>query len=237
MSFCFKAEPAWPKLSWIATWKRGERVRVRHGSRVETCDDWFGEIVWSGPYDAAQFHRTDLAYGSGCRAVDGALEFVSSGMTTDRLNWAVVDNTFYVSNSLVCLLSDLAAELAPAYTRYGADFQTIVNGYNDCVNRVATSVGDIRLTYYRNVRWSGAKLAEVEKPSLSRDLSSYNRYRDFLEGALVAIGDNMRDSGRRFPYEFQGTIFVGIRLADRDCSGKEGWPDGSDHLHECAGRC
>ena len=55
-------------LAWCAVCKHGTTdVRVLHGSKVETSQRWFGEIVWAGDYSDAAFDETDISAGSGGR--------------------------------------------------------------------------------------------------------------------------------------------------------------------------
>ena len=57
---------SWPMLAWCAVCKSGTTdIRILHGSRVETNQRWFGEIVWAGEYSEAAFDETDIVAGSG----------------------------------------------------------------------------------------------------------------------------------------------------------------------------
>src|SRR4051812_15421913 len=82
----FQRPESWPALAWLARCRRGEDVvEVIHGPRVETTPEWFCEAVWDGDYEAGDFDRTDIVFGSGGRARAGGITFVSSGATVDRL--------------------------------------------------------------------------------------------------------------------------------------------------------
>ena len=52
---------------------------------VETGPNWCVEAVWAGPFEAADFDRTDLMFGTGIRARGDHLMFVNSGTAVDRL--------------------------------------------------------------------------------------------------------------------------------------------------------
>ena len=210
--FQFHLRTDWPPLAWYATWtSTGSTVEVHHGRLVEVNDEWFGEMVWNGDHESATFHATDIVYGSGCRScVDGSLHFVSSGMTTDRLQWAKRNGRFYVSNSLACLLATIDESVDAGYTQYGEDFKTVIHGYRDCVSKVRTSGGEINLIYYRNLLYADGQLVAVEKPRPYRDLSTYQKYRDFLTVSLEQIASNMRSPTRKHRYEFLGTISSGF---------------------------
>ncbi len=72
-------EPDWPALAWIARCERSNPViTVRHGPQVETREDWLCEAVWDGEFEAGDFDRTDLVFGSGIRLRDEGIIFVRS---------------------------------------------------------------------------------------------------------------------------------------------------------------
>jgi len=96
----------WAGLSWLALCEPGiDRVLVKHGRDVQTKIDWFCEAVWDGVYSEGNFDQTDLIFGSGARCRDNHIVFVSSGATTDRLQFLRHDGLFLISNSLACLLA------------------------------------------------------------------------------------------------------------------------------------
>lgn len=102
--FCHIVE--WPPLAWAAQCSYTNSViNVYHGSHVVVRDAWFCEAIWDKGYEAGGFDLTDLVFGSGGRARDEQVTFVSSGTTVDRLQALTYPKGVWVSNSLACLLT------------------------------------------------------------------------------------------------------------------------------------
>ena len=71
----------WPPLAWFARCPEGESfIDVYHGSRVEVTDEFFGELIWAGDYDAGGFDQTDIVAGSGGRCRDSGIVFALQGL-------------------------------------------------------------------------------------------------------------------------------------------------------------
>ena len=210
----YQAEPAWPVQSWLAECY-GDRVLVRHGSRVETREHFFCEAVWDGPFVEGDFDRTDIVAGSGGRLRHGAVVFVPTGSTTDRLQSITVGAMdgaparTLVSNSLACLLRLAGVRAIPTYRHYRRDIETIVGGLRRYKRSVETTSGSARLWYFHNVRWDGRGLTEVEKPEPERDFSSFESYFAFLTASLRAVAQNSADPARHHPIEILGTMSKG----------------------------
>jgi len=206
----FHRSDTWPALSWLARCRPGDEVvDVIHGTRVEAAPDWFCEAVWDGAYENGDFDRTDIVFGSGGRARDGGITFVSSGATVDRLQTMESGEEVWVSNSLPCLLAISGGQLDPAYPHYFRDFSSIRLGLSRYASQVVTNRGIIRLTYFNNVVWDGQRLRTLAKPNPSRDFGTFERYRGFLEATLQRVGRNLTASARQYPYRFLGTISSG----------------------------
>src|SRR5260370_19969030 len=142
----------WPPLAWLARCLPFERaIEVFHGDRVEITPDWFCEAIWAGPYDAGDFDRTDVVFGSGCRIRGARAMFVSSASTVDRLQTLETPDGIWVSNSLACLLAAARATVDPLYPRYFEDFRTIREGLRRYRPSAAGSRRGGRLAYYRNL--------------------------------------------------------------------------------------
>ena len=180
---------------------------------VEIQQCWFCEAVWDGNYESGNLDETDLVFGSGGRIRDGRLTFVSSGTTVDRLQTVALKDAQWVSNSLVCLLAVLHAEVDPGYGGYRDDFETIVSGIRNYKRTIVTSAGPVHLVYFHNLRWDGANLIELEKPYRVRDLNSFAKYRAFLECCIDEIVCNMSAGGRQFPFKMIGTLSSGYDSA------------------------
>ena len=210
MRFAYTPVPAWPPLAWLASCVGGsDTVTVLHGSQVETTPEWFCEAVWDGPYDAGDFDRTDLVFGSGGRARNGAVTWVSAASTVDRLHWLERTGEVWLSNSLACLLAATGGVPDPTYTAYFEDFKSIRWGLAHYKPTLATSHGPVHLTYHDNLMWDGRTLQPVPKPTPLRDFSSFASYRDFLVGVLTGMAANLAHAARRLPYRMLGTISSG----------------------------
>ncbi len=227
MRFEFRPVDTWPPLAWLARCSKDrEVVEVRHGQRVETATEFFCEAVWAGDFAAGDFDRTDVVFGSGARLREGVVTFVSAGSTVDRLQSFEDGRALWVSNSLVCLLAAVGAELEPTHSGYTRHFQSIVHGLGAYERELATSAGAVRLTYFNNLAWDGEQRVEVEKPESAGDFSSYEAYRGFLERSLYRIAENMAAAERRHSYSMLGTISSGydspaVAVLGRSCGLRE----------------
>lgn len=211
MTFKFQLAPTWPRLAWLAEMSDGgSTLHITHGPGIEIGDGWFCEAVWAGDFSDANFDQTDLVFGSGARIRNGAATFVSSGTTVDRLISARQGNTFYVSNSLACLLKRLGASLDPTFQRYYQFFGSVTCGLDRYARDLQTSTVPVRFTYFHNLKWDGRELTESEKPDVVSDgFKSFAQYRDFLQTALCEINSNLDASQRQHPYSMVGTSSSG----------------------------
>ncbi|MDQ3185265.1 MAG: hypothetical protein M3Q16_02150 [Pseudomonadota bacterium] len=209
MNLSFVPVPAWPPLAWLARCELGTKaVLVTHGPNVEVADDWFCEAAWDGEFDDGGFDRTDIVAGSGGRKRDEEIVFVSAGNTVDRLISFRLPGTVLVSNSLVCLAAVADLDFRLSHDWYAA-FHSIVKGTERYQAELPSSRGNILLTYYHNLVWDGQDLRRVEKPKIHRDLSSFERYYDFLVETLHRVHLNGRDSKRRHPFHLLTTVSTG----------------------------
>ena len=203
-------EKEWPPLGWIAELIDGDSiVRVRHGSEVEARDSWMCEAVWAGDFNAGDFDRTDLVFGSGIRVRDGEVIFVSSATTVDRLQFLQLPGRTLISNSLACLVAVGAVAVDPQFTAYRELLTSIVSGIDSYARSLPTLSPHVELVYFRNLSWDGAHLAERAKPAFVRDFGTFGKYYEFLAGSVAAIAENMRSPARAFPYEMLGTLSSG----------------------------
>ena len=202
--------PRWPRLAWVARCDaRTGFATVMHGPGVETRDACFCEAIWAGDFASGDFDRTDLVLGSGGRVRAGRIVFVSSGTTVDRLHSLATHDGWLVSNSLPALVAVSGARVDAAYRRYYADFRSVVDGLRAYEPFLATSAGDVRLTYFSNLAWNGRDLVEVPKPNASRRFRDFAQYRGFLGDALDALARNMRDPARTTTFAPLGTLSTG----------------------------
>lgn len=202
--------PHWPRLAWVARCDAGTaRATVMYGPGVEARPDFFCEAVWASDFAAGDLDRTDLVLGSGARVRGHRLTFVSSATTVDRLHSLATHTGWLVSNSLPALVAIAGARVRATYRGYYADFRSIVDGIGAYEPFLATSAGDIRLTYFRNLAWDGRDLVETSKPNASRRFGDYAEYRAFLDATLAALARNMRDPARASTFAPLGTLSTG----------------------------
>ncbi len=222
LRFRYRAVAAWPPLAWLARCSRDEsEIEVYHGGGVDTAPDWFCEAVWAGRYDAGDFDRTDVVFGSGGRSRDGRATFVSSSSTVDRVHTLDTGRGVWVSNSLACLTAATRASVDPLYPRYFSDFRTIRDGLGRYRRTLETTRGPVQLTYYHNLEWDGSRLREVGKPPVARDFADFGKYRSFLAHSLECLADNMASRARRRPYRLLGTLSSGYDSATAAVLGRE----------------
>lgn len=202
--------PEWPSLAWLAKLEQGNSsVSVQCGERLETNHDWFCEAVWAGEYGSGNFDQSDIVAGSGARARNGELIFVSAGATVDRLVSIELKDVFYVSNSLPCILETINASIDPSYPHYFADLNSIIHGVDKYCRFLRTSVGSLRLTYFENLIWNGKSLQPIPKPFPRRDFSTFEKYRAFMLDSMVLLARNMAAPQRKFPYRMLSTLSSG----------------------------
>ena len=218
----FTRVAAWPPLAWLARCTTaGREIEVLHGDGVEVAPDWFCEAAWTGDYEAAEFDKSDVVFGSGARVRGDRAIFVSSSSTVDRLHTLDLSDATWVSNSLACLLAAAQAGVDPLYARYFEDFRTIRDGLHRYRPALLTTRGAVRLTYYRNLEWDGRALRSACKPAPLRTLDSFWQYRTFLGRSLESLAANMSDRRRRRPFTFLGTISTGYDSATVAVLGRE----------------
>lgn len=209
-SFVYEVRTRWPPLAWVARCRTGDsRVEVCLGSDVERRSTWFCEATWDGSFEEGGFDRTDAIFGSGGRIRSDGVRFVSSGAVCDRLHWLRTEDGLRVSNSLPALLAEAGAEVDPTYDGWVQDFQSVKRGLDAYVRTIATSVGDLHLTYHRNLVWDGREALESDKPRPGRDLGTYAAYRGFLGRTVRSLAANLAAPERCRPFRMLGTISSG----------------------------
>jgi hypothetical protein len=115
----------------------------------------------------------------------------------------------YVSNSLPCLLSRATGSLDPACVQYRKLGRSIMLGLGEYTRELPTTVGTVRLTYFDNLVWNGRTLCDVPKPQVSRDFSSFESYRSFLDQSMHRLSVNALAEERARPFELIATLSSG----------------------------
>jgi hypothetical protein len=166
------------------------------------------EGVWAGDFSKGDFDVTDVVVGTGLRVRDDHILFISSGDTLSRLHHFEDKNTLFVSNSLSALLAIADLALLPDYD-YASAMESIINGLVSYVRGIRSTAGTIHLTYFNNLMVTGSGVAEVAKPSLAPDFTSFASYRDYLFNSARRVGENARAPERRRRITLLATISAG----------------------------
>ncbi len=199
----------WPPLAWLACCRPGSSdVTVYAGTRVEACEQWFGEVVWDGPYGRGRFDETDIVFGSGAVVGGAGVVFVPAAHTLDRLHVLALDGVVLVSNSLPALMRSTGGRLASEFDYRGA-FQSVIGGLSRYTRSIPTTVGNVGIQYYDNLTWDGDRLHETPKPRVVRDFGSFESYAGFLDDTMRRMADNAASVEREHPYGLLSTLSSG----------------------------
>ena len=214
MKFQYSIIASWPSLAWLACCPiKGDVINILHGPHVEVTEEFFCEAVWDGVYDAGGFDETDIIAGSGGRRRGSEVVFVSSGSTIDRLHSIALAGTIWVSNSLPCLLQSIQGTVDPIYPNYFDDFETITKGLTKYRPWLATSAGNVRLTYFHNIVWDGKRLSEQPKPNKLGRVMTFEDYRRFLLSSFQSVAQNLSCLTRNHTWRMLSTTSSGYDSA------------------------
>jgi hypothetical protein len=106
-------------------------------------------------------------------------------------------------------LSLVGGSLDLFFEHYARVSRSITQGLDAYVRDLPTTAGPVRLTYFHNLSWDGAAIADVPKAAPTRDFGSYDSYRRFLDEAMARLADNARASERRSPFRLIATLSSG----------------------------
>ncbi len=193
----FKEISEWPKLSWVAAINRGNPViTLFHGSCVEIATSWCAEAVWDGDFAEGDFDCTDIVVGTGIRVRREGVFFVTSGDTLNRLYCHQDSDRKIVSNSLPALLAVAEIDLLEDFP-YADSMATVMKGLHSYDRQIPSSIGDIQIVYYHNLRLNDDELIEVPKPSSAPDFTDFKSYRHYLFESAKKVGLNAAAHGRK----------------------------------------
>ena len=193
--YCIKE---WPKLAWVAKIEGDPAiVQVWHGPMVEANDQWLSECVWDGAFSDGDFDYSDLVFGTGIRCRQNNVIFVSSATGVDCL-WHCEDlGTRYISNSLAALLATANLSMRDDYSHYTRDVISIETfGLQRYTRTLPTTKCDIHITYFKNLKFDGCSLTEVDKPDRTPHFTTYEDYYAFLMTSAGRLKVNL-ESGMR----------------------------------------
>ena len=191
----------WPPLAWLAECSVGDAtIRVFHGNRVETRENWFCEAVWAGDFPAGDLDKTDIVAGTGGRIREHGLCFVSPGSNINRLHSLLTGVTTLVSNSLICLLARVDARPDLAYLAYSTDYGEYKHTvFGDHSIEFPSTAGPVQLTYVANLHWDGDRLNEREKSYSTPELGSFSDYSAFMHRSMESFAANAMHRERSHP--------------------------------------
>jgi len=190
----------WPKLAWTAVLTPGsEEIRFLHGPRVEVREEWAVEAVWVGDFEAGDFDRTDLIFGSGVRCREDHVVFVTSGTIMDRLWYYQKDDRWFVSNSLgaLCACADLSLQEDFCYVDDRDSVIRTTWGGESCTGTFPTQSGEAHLVWFNNLVYKDGVFSEKPKAATAPSFHCYADYKNFLFETARSLGRNMGSAGRK----------------------------------------
>jgi len=241
LRFEFKQFDGLPRLAWCARLESGvTTVTVKHGSWVETNQDFFVEGAWDGQFEEGALDQTLLLMGSGGRLVGNQALFATPCHTLERLQLVRRGSSLFVSNSLPFVLAEADLTLHPRYSDYQSDLWSIVRGLGRYVKHIPTRNGPpVRLFYHGNiVIGPDLEISEQAKVSPPR-WNGFAEYRSFLVGALAGLRQNATAPQRHVSYDLLSSISSGYDspaaaalAAEIGCSKAVSFKTGTRYLHD-----
>jgi hypothetical protein len=174
-------------------------LTVVHGTHVEKGPNWVVEGVWDGPFESAEFHRSENFFGSGIRIQDDAAYFVPSSALIDRLVFCTLRDHLVVSNSVSLLLGATGARLDPDHN-YHYESYAIVAGVRTYDKRFAVlhpELSFVMQQYEENIVVRGREIS-FESRTSKREIGTFADYTRLLKTTLKAIEGNHTSVARRF---------------------------------------
>ncbi|HQG64275.1 MAG TPA: hypothetical protein PLA32_00760 [Smithella sp.] len=210
----YRAVNIFPKLAWLAVVDEKQSIiTVYHGRYVECRENWFIEGIWDGPFDAGEFHETDLVFGTGMKVCHKKIVFVSSSSMADRLYYSFYQSRLLVSNSLPCLLSftDIVVDPTRDYAEF---FQSVENDGGDYKKEVPihAGCGKILNIMGENLVYASGKLSLETKP-LKKHFSDFVNLNVFINNIFLRFRNNWESPSRRNKLLTFSTISTGYDSA------------------------
>ncbi|HUQ53884.1 MAG TPA: hypothetical protein VM692_16765 [Gammaproteobacteria bacterium] len=206
-----KVSAALPKLAWVAILDRAQQqLTVLHGRAVECRPRFVVEGVWDGPFDEGEFHNGAHLFGSGVRLDGGAVHFVPSAATVDRLVYCRYGDMILVSNSLLALLAKTGARLDPGHD-YLIEARAPIAGvdcYDSAFHVLHPRIRRFHQLYHKVLTVRGEEIT-CERRIPVRTFASFDDYYGMLRECLAAICANADDAARRTRLATLGTLSTG----------------------------
>lgn len=212
MFFEFEQVDELPRLAWCARLRAGEAlVSVRHGPWVETSEDAFFEGAWDGDVEEGRFDTALTFAGTGARLLGDGVLFSAPTNFIERLYSVRIDDSLWVSNSMVFLLVQAGDGLDPAYPHYYGD---ILGHYQAGLLRkiktLPTRLGNrVRLHDYRNVLVRPDLSMQDQSKILTEAPGNFREYTELLLRSIDSVLKNASDPARRRTYRPLSTVSSG----------------------------
>ncbi len=210
MKLLYRHIESLPRLAWCARMEKfSDVVEVFHGSWVETCDTFFVEGVWDGPFAQGSFGDAYLM-GSGGKISDQGILFCTPYHSHERLHFFSGDSRLFVSPSLSFILNMAGQELDIKHIPYHAQLIEMLYGYDHHVGVIPLSSGrDMKIIHFRNILVDRALNITVVDKRSSPEFLSYEDYRQYLVDRLKLYFANASSEHRKVRYDVISTISTG----------------------------
>ncbi|WP_144776649.1 hypothetical protein [Marinobacter maritimus] len=200
-----------PRLGWISyIEKTSLSVTVLHGADVELADNFIVEGVWDGDFKLGNFNCAEHFFGSGLIVQNDGVLLVPSTALVDKLFFCEDGEYFFASNSLVCLLAYLGAELDPTHN-YKIQSDNIMMGidrYDSSFPILHNKIKLFEQLFYFVVKITknGYKRQHIDR---KHEFENYSAYYDTLREKLKDIRRNSCSPDRKKSFLAYTTISRG----------------------------
>ncbi|NWN90427.1 hypothetical protein HLV39_02795 [Marinobacter adhaerens] len=204
-----------PRLAWFgAIDKSTLTVTVFHGADVEVTDNFIVEGVWEGAFELGDFHCAEHFFGSGLISKDNSVWLVPSSALVDKLFFCEDDQYFYASNSLICLLAYLDAELDPEnnYKKQSDSIMSGVDHYESSFPILHPRIKKLEQLFYFPVKLSSSRV-EKKPTDTPHSFKSYSTYYNAVRQSLKAIRANSESPKRKKQFLAYTTVSRGYDSA------------------------
>lgn len=188
-----------PRLAWIGAIKKTSlSVTLFHGAEVELADNFIVEGVWEGDFKRGEFHLAEHFFGSGLSVQEDGIWLVPSTGLVDRIFFCKDDESFFASNSLVCLLAYLDAELDAShnYKKQSDNILAGVDSYDRSFPILHPEIKTLEQIFYTPLKLT-KEGAEYQPKDISSPFESYADYYYSLRKNLKAIRANSKSPERK----------------------------------------
>lgn len=204
MQFRYHLTDTLPPLAWCAQInKNSDTVVVFHGEMVETNPRGFVEGAWNDSFELLNFTEATVVCGSGGTLDDDNVRFSASTDLSCPLFSIVKDDSVFVSNSPVFIMT--VAEEAPdaLYPFYSYDLTAIWRQGLYCPNGELKLRPDVSLRVHFATTMSVDKEGSTQfKPHTLCDApSDYSSYHAMLVKEMTRVFENAQDPGRKSGYK------------------------------------